>query len=250
MPSSSRDEPQTVSRIGVVLVPRLASDEGPRSRGWSSRPIQVIGGSDSRIDGRAPIRRISLTLPVSIRHWLSWPGSPEGIPAALTAGRDPCGAAGAAGLDPFQQLDDAPSAALPETQLHGQGDAVIVGELIDHRRPHAEEFRSLRVAKDWEARSVESWQKGSLYLTRPMLATCTATRAELEETAREVFDVISEGKVKVEVRHTHPLADAAQVHRDLRGTAPRSRGSLRTHDSPPPGGPPASLCRITGSTTR
>ena len=58
-------------------------------------------------------------------------------------------------------------------------------------------------------------QKGSLYLTRPTLATYTASRADLEATAREVFAVIGEGKVKVEIRHTYPLAEAVQVHRDL-----------------------------------
>ncbi len=60
-------------------------------------------------------------------------------------------------------------------------------------------------------------QKGSLYLTRPTLATYTATRPELEATARDLFQVVQEGKVKVEVRHTYPLAEAAQAHRDLEG---------------------------------
>ena len=32
-----------------------------------------------------------------------------------------------------------------------------------------------------------------------------------------MFEVIREGKVKVEIRHTYPLAEAAQVHRDLEG---------------------------------
>jgi NADPH2:quinone reductase len=67
-------------------------------------------------------------------------------------------------------------------------------------------------------------QKGSLYLTRPTLATYTASRADLEATAREVFDVIREGKVKVEVRHVYPLADTQQVHRDLEGR--RTVGSI------------------------
>jgi NADPH2:quinone reductase len=58
-------------------------------------------------------------------------------------------------------------------------------------------------------------QKGSLYLTRPTLATYTASRSDLEATAKEVFEVIRDGKVKVEIRHTYPLAEAAQVHRDL-----------------------------------
>ncbi|SIO67924.1 NADPH2:quinone reductase [Singulisphaera sp. GP187] len=60
-------------------------------------------------------------------------------------------------------------------------------------------------------------QKGSLYLTRPTLATYTASRADLEATAKDVFGVIREGKVKVEIRHTYPLAEAAQAHRDLEG---------------------------------
>jgi NADPH:quinone reductase len=67
-------------------------------------------------------------------------------------------------------------------------------------------------------------QKGSLYLTRPTLATYTATRADLEATAREVFEVIREGKVKVEIRHTYPLAEAERVHRDLEGR--RTVGSI------------------------
>jgi NADPH2:quinone reductase len=60
-------------------------------------------------------------------------------------------------------------------------------------------------------------RKGSLYLTRPTLATYTATREDLEATARDVFEVIRNGTVKVEVRHRYPLSEAAQVHRDLEG---------------------------------
>jgi len=67
-------------------------------------------------------------------------------------------------------------------------------------------------------------QKGSLYLTRPTLATYTATRKDLEVTAKDVFEVIREGKVKVEIRHTYPLADAEKVHRDLEGR--RTVGSI------------------------
>jgi NADPH2:quinone reductase len=60
-------------------------------------------------------------------------------------------------------------------------------------------------------------QKGSLYVTRPTLATYTATRADLEATATDLFDVVRSGAVKVEVRHTYALKDAEQVHRDLEG---------------------------------
>src|SRR6202007_1383981 len=37
-------------------------------------------------------------------------------------------------------------------------------------------------------------QKGSLSLTRPTLAAYTASRTDLEATARDVFDVVREGK--------------------------------------------------------
>ena len=60
-------------------------------------------------------------------------------------------------------------------------------------------------------------QKGSLYLTRPTLPTYTATRLDLEATAKDVFAVIRDGKVRVEIRHRYKLAEAAQVHRDLEG---------------------------------
>ena len=46
----------------------------------------------------------------------------------------------------------------------------------------------------------------------------------VEATARDVFEVIREGMVKVEVRHTYPLAEAERVHRDLEGR--RTVGSI------------------------
>jgi NADPH2:quinone reductase len=58
-------------------------------------------------------------------------------------------------------------------------------------------------------------QKGSLYVTRPTLFTYTASRADLEATANELFDVVLSGKVKIIIHHTCALKDAAQVHRDL-----------------------------------
>jgi NADPH2:quinone reductase len=57
--------------------------------------------------------------------------------------------------------------------------------------------------------------KGSLYVTRPTLVTYTATRADLEATAKDLFDVVLSGKVKIEINHTYALKDAQQAHRDL-----------------------------------
>ena len=54
--------------------------------------------------------------------------------------------------------------------------------------------------------------KGSLYLTRPTLATYTAKRADLEKVAADLFDVVQKGAVKIEVNQTFPLKDAATAH--------------------------------------
>ena len=54
--------------------------------------------------------------------------------------------------------------------------------------------------------------KGSLYLTRPTLATYTAKRADLEKVAADLFDVVQKGAVKIEVNQTFPLKDAAAAH--------------------------------------
>ena len=58
-------------------------------------------------------------------------------------------------------------------------------------------------------------QKGSLYLTRPTLYNYIATRAELEQSAAELFDVVSSGKVKIEIKQRFTLKDAAEAHRQL-----------------------------------
>jgi NADPH:quinone reductase len=57
--------------------------------------------------------------------------------------------------------------------------------------------------------------KGSLFLTRPTLNTYTATREDLLTAARELFDVVLKGAVKIQVNQTYPLRDAAKAHRDL-----------------------------------
>jgi len=57
--------------------------------------------------------------------------------------------------------------------------------------------------------------KGSLYLTRPTLASYVGTRPELLETANDLFDVVRSGAVKVHISRTLPLAQAAEAHREL-----------------------------------
>jgi len=57
--------------------------------------------------------------------------------------------------------------------------------------------------------------KGSLFFTRPTLMTYTAKRADLLASAAELFEVVSSGAVRIEVRQTYPLAETARAHRDL-----------------------------------
>jgi NADPH2:quinone reductase len=66
--------------------------------------------------------------------------------------------------------------------------------------------------------------KGSLYMTRPTLGTYTATKADLQETANDLFDVVRKGAVKINVNHKYALADAAQAHKDLEGR--KTTGSI------------------------
>jgi NADPH2:quinone reductase len=59
--------------------------------------------------------------------------------------------------------------------------------------------------------------KGSLYVTRPTLATHIASRDDLVARSNALFDIVKSGKVKIETTKKYKLADAAQAHRDLEG---------------------------------
>jgi NADPH2:quinone reductase len=56
---------------------------------------------------------------------------------------------------------------------------------------------------------------GSLYVTRPTMKDYVATPADLEARAKDVFDGIVNGTLKLRIEHIYPLADAAHAHRDL-----------------------------------
>ncbi|MEJ2602140.1 MAG: quinone oxidoreductase [Gammaproteobacteria bacterium] len=95
---------------------------------------------------------------------------------------------------------------------------------LDSLRPHGvmvsfgnasgpvEPFAPLELAK-----------RGSLYVTRPVLFDFVSTREALLAAAAELFDVIREGAVRIEVNQRYPLAEAARAHRDLE--ARRTTGS-------------------------
>jgi len=59
--------------------------------------------------------------------------------------------------------------------------------------------------------------KGSLYVTRPTLASYAAKREELVASSQELFEHVLAGRIKVGPRQSYALKDAAQAHRDLEG---------------------------------
>lgn len=58
-------------------------------------------------------------------------------------------------------------------------------------------------------------QKGSLYATRPTLASYAADRATLDDMAKELFAVLRSGRVKAPHITKYKLSDAAEAHKAL-----------------------------------
>jgi NADPH2:quinone reductase len=58
-------------------------------------------------------------------------------------------------------------------------------------------------------------QKGSLFLTRPTLATHIVPRARLEASSEELFDLMIAGKITVDIEQRYSLAEVARAHADL-----------------------------------
>jgi NADPH2:quinone reductase len=60
-------------------------------------------------------------------------------------------------------------------------------------------------------------QKGSLYITRPTLVNYVAARDDLLATAKDLYDVVQSGAVRIEINQRFALRDAADAHRALEG---------------------------------
>jgi NADPH:quinone reductase len=65
---------------------------------------------------------------------------------------------------------------------------------------------------------------GSLFITRPTLASHIASREALSQRAGDLFGWIAAGKLNVRIGGTYPLAEAARAHEDL--ASRRSTGKL------------------------
>jgi NADPH2:quinone reductase len=59
--------------------------------------------------------------------------------------------------------------------------------------------------------------KGSLFVTRPTVATHVVPRSRLEASSEEIFDHVLSGAIKIGIERRYALADAAQAHIDLAG---------------------------------
>jgi len=58
-------------------------------------------------------------------------------------------------------------------------------------------------------------QKGSLFITRPVLMHYVAKREDLLWAANDLFDVVKSGAVKININQRYDLKDAARAHADL-----------------------------------
>ena len=67
-------------------------------------------------------------------------------------------------------------------------------------------------------------QMGSIYLTHPSLPDYTTTREELLASASDLFAMVQSGRIRIDIRTTYPLRDAARAHADLE--ARRTTGSI------------------------
>src|SRR3569832_701427 len=76
--------------------------------------------------------------------------------------------------------------------------------------------------------------RGSLFITRPSIFNYTAKREDLDAMAADLFRMVENNKVKIEINQRYPLKNVAQAHQDLktrkttRTTKQKPRDSKRT----------------------
>ncbi len=60
-------------------------------------------------------------------------------------------------------------------------------------------------------------QKGALFMTRPTLIHYIASNDELRQRAKDLFDWVTNGQLRLRIEHTFPLKDVAEAHKALEG---------------------------------
>ena len=71
--------------------------------------------------------------------------------------------------------------------------------------------------------------RGSLFVTRPSLFAYAAKREDLEAMAADLFQMVSSGKVKIDINQRYKLADAAQAAIDLEARKTTGSSILLPH---------------------
>ncbi|TCK28282.1 NADPH2:quinone reductase [Ancylobacter aquaticus] len=122
-----------------------------------------------------------------------------------------------------ERVRDITEGALCDVVYDGVGQATYPASLdcIKPRGLFASFGNASGAIKDFSLLALS--QKGSLYATRPTLITHIATRDDLLANARDLFEVVSSGVVKIPVNQRYRLSEAADAHRDLE--ARRTTGS-------------------------
>ena len=69
-------------------------------------------------------------------------------------------------------------------------------------------------------------QNGSLFLTRPTLATYMARRSDLEAAAADLFAAVLAGHVTIGIGNRYPLAEAARAQTELAARSTVGSGVL------------------------
>jgi NADPH2:quinone reductase len=128
------------------------------------------------------------------------------------------------GCDHIIMADDKDVAGSVRALTGGKGVAAVYDSIgrdtfissLDSLRPHGVmvTFGNASGPVDPFA-PVELAKRHSLYVTRPILFDFVAEREGLLTAAAELFDVVGQGVVKINVNQRYPLEEAATAHADL-----------------------------------
>lgn len=128
------------------------------------------------------------------------------------------------GCDHIIMADDKDVAGKVRALTGGEGVAAVYDSVgrdtfissLDSLRPHGVMVTFGNASGPVDAFApVELAKRHSLYVTRPILFDFIADRDSLLAAAAELFDVVGQGIVRINVNQRYPLEDAAKAHTDL-----------------------------------
>jgi NADPH2:quinone reductase len=128
------------------------------------------------------------------------------------------------GCDHIIMADDKDVAGSVRALTDGEGVAAVYDSIgrdtfiasLDSLRPHGVMVTFGNATGPVDAFApVELAKRHSLYVTRPILFDFIADRDGLMAAAAELFDVVAQGIVQINVNQRYPLQDAAKAHADI-----------------------------------